>query len=56
MAAQGGMCQVEGPACGHYIIPNVVVETRPDLKMAKQIKDSKRLIQKKIIGLDGSLG
>ncbi|XP_075718517.1 uncharacterized protein LOC142759807 [Rhinoderma darwinii] len=41
-ASQGGMCQIVGPACCHYIDPQGTVQIKHDIEQAKQLKEEFR--------------
>lgn len=38
-AAQGGMCQIVGPACCYYVDDKGIVNIKWDLEQAEQVKE-----------------
>lgn len=41
-AYQGGMCQLVGPACYHYIDPSGLMQVKHDLEQARKLKEEFR--------------
>lgn len=38
-ASQGGLCQVVGPACCHYINSDGVLQIQHDIEQARKVKE-----------------